>query len=111
MVIMSRVRATAAARYPAQCVMLPTMPGGHCGTPPLPGQDWRRDHAELAKRASCAVPAGREFAAALVHGPGHDHSLFWEQRILGLIPERLSRRHRGGQYFLDQRDGTPTLGS
>jgi hypothetical protein len=30
-------RATAAARYPAQCVMLPTTPAGHCGARPSPG--------------------------------------------------------------------------
>jgi|GEM_PF-5627637 hypothetical protein len=34
---MPDARATAAARYPAQCVMLPTTPSGHRGARPSPG--------------------------------------------------------------------------
>lgn len=32
----SAARATAAARYPAQCVMAPTIPAGHSGSPRAP---------------------------------------------------------------------------
>ena len=34
--VTSAALATAAARYPSQCVMLPTMPGGHRGAPRSP---------------------------------------------------------------------------
>jgi hypothetical protein len=37
MAAMVDARATAAARYPAQCVMLPTTPSGHRGARPSPG--------------------------------------------------------------------------
>src|SRR5262245_55938811 len=66
---MSRASATAAARYPAQCVMLPTMPAGHCGAPPSPG---RRGAGATPRAASarCAqrravVNSRRRFSPAL----------------------------------------------
>ena len=74
--ITSLARATAAARYPAQCVMLPTMPDGHCGAPAWPGRMGAGADAERAEGAARAVPAGGELAAAFWHRPR-------EQRLLG----------------------------
>jgi hypothetical protein len=43
----------ATARYPAQCVMLQTMPGGHCGAPRSPD----RRGVGFTPRAASAVRA------------------------------------------------------
>jgi len=59
-------RATAAARYPAQCVMLPTTPSGHCGARPSPGSSgtagmpssaraWRA-HRRTVPNSRCRAP-------------------------------------------------------
>ncbi len=91
-------RATAAARYPAQCVMLPTTPSGHCGARPSPGSSgpagmpspasaWRAHRRTVPNsrcRASIAWPikacsAGKRLASGM--SPNDSADLTHDARI------------------------------